>query len=199
MWKRGFPPCTLCRNVDWCCHYGKQNGVSLKIESRTTISAKSLQARLTLCDPVVCSPPDSSVHGILQTRILEWVVMSSSRGSFQPRNKTFLSYVSCIAGRFFTPSAIRQFSNFNFGCLLKKWKKKRCMHPIFSTVWFTLAKKWKPPAAAAAKSLQSCSTLCDPIDSSPPGSPTPGIVQARTLEWVAISFSNAWKWKVKGK
>ena len=55
------------------------------------------------------------------------------------------------------------------------------------------------PAAAAAKSLQSCPTLCDPIDGSPPGSIVPGILQARTLEWVAISFSNAWKWKVKGK
>ena len=54
-------------------------------------------------------------------------------------------------------------------------------------------------AAAAAKSLQSCPTLCDPINSSPPGSPVPGILQARTQEWVAISFSNAWKWKVKGK
>ena len=53
--------------------------------------------------------------------------------------------------------------------------------------------------SAAAKSLQSCPTLCDPIDGSPPGSPVPGILQARTLEWVAISFSNAWKWKVKGK
>ena len=50
-----------------------------------------------------------------------------------------------------------------------------------------------------AKSLQSCPTLCDPRDSSPPGSPVPEILQARTLEWVAISFSNAWKWKVKGK
>ena len=48
-------------------------------------------------------------------------------------------------------------------------------------------------AAAAAKSLQSCPTLCDPIDGSPPGSPVPGILQARTLEWVAISFSNAGK------
>ena len=46
-------------------------------------------------------------------------------------------------------------------------------------------------AAAAAKSLQSCPTLCEPIDNSPPGSPVPGILQARTLEWVAISFSNA--------
>ena len=54
-------------------------------------------------------------------------------------------------------------------------------------------------AAAAAKSLQSCLTLCDPKDSSPPGSPVPGILQARTLEWVATSLSNAWKWKVKVK
>ena len=54
-------------------------------------------------------------------------------------------------------------------------------------------------AAAAAKSLQSCPTLCDPIDGSPPGSLIPGILQARILEWVAISFSNAWKWKVKVK
>ena len=53
--------------------------------------------------------------------------------------------------------------------------------------------------AAAAKSLQSCLTLCDPINGSPPGSPVPGILQARTLEWVAISFSNAWKGKVKVK
>ena len=53
--------------------------------------------------------------------------------------------------------------------------------------------------AAATKSLQSCPTLCDPIDSSPPGSAVPGILQVRTLEWVAISFSNAWKWKVKVK
>ena len=50
---------------------------------------------------------------------------------------------------------------------------------------------WKHAAAAAAKSLQSCPTLCDPIDSSPPGPAVPGILQARTLEWVAISFSNA--------
>ena len=52
---------------------------------------------------------------------------------------------------------------------------------------------------AAAKSLQSCPTLWDPIDGSPPGSPVPGILQARTMDWVAISFSNAWKWKAKMK
>ena len=61
-------------------------------------------------------------------------------------------------------------------------------HPV---IWIS--------AAAAAKLLQSCLTLCDPRDGSPPGSPIPGILQARTLEWVAISFSNAWKWKVKVK
>ena len=60
---------------------------------------------------------------------------------------------------------------------------------------------WKQPisAAAAAKSLQSCLTLCNPIDGSPPGSSVLGILQARILEWAAISFSNAWKWKVKVK
>ena len=53
--------------------------------------------------------------------------------------------------------------------------------------------------SAAAKSLQLCPTLCDPTDGSPPGSPVPGILQARTVEWVAISYSNAWKWKEKVK
>ena len=56
---------------------------------------------------------------------------------------------------------------------------------------------WRSSLSAAAKLLQSCPTLCDPIERSPPGSPVPGILQARTLEWVAISFCNAWKWKVK--
>ena len=59
--------------------------------------------------------------------------------------------------------------------------------------------KAKQNNQGSAKSLQSCPTLCDPTDSSPPGFPVPGILQARTLEWVAISFSNAWKWKVKVK
>ena len=67
-----------------------------------------------------------------------------------------------------------------------------------NTFFFILFLLWFI-AAAAAKSLQSCPTLCNPRDGSPPGSPVPGILQARTLEWVAISFSNAWKWKVKVK
>ena len=80
------------------------------------------------------------------------------------------------------------------------------LHSICQKIWKTQQwpQDWKrsvffPAAAAAAKSLQSCPTLCDPIDGSPPGSSVPGILQARTLEWVAIFFSNAWKWKVKVK
>ena len=64
---------------------------------------------------------------------------------------------------------------------------------------FSWKKSYDQPAAAAAKLLQLCPTLCDPIDGSPPGSPVLGILQARTLEWVTISFSNAWKGKVKVK
>ena len=66
------------------------------------------------------------------------------------------------------------------------WGHKRVEHDLATAV-------------AAATLLQLCPTLCDPIDGSPPGSPVPGILQARILEWVAISFSNAWKWKVKVK
>ena len=67
------------------------------------------------------------------------------------------------------------------------------------SIWLQTVFMMKPAAAAAAKSLQSCPTLCDPMDGSPLGSPVPGILQARILEWVAISFSNASKWKVKVK
>ena len=98
--------------------------------AQTTVQ---FQSSPTLCDPIDGSPPGSSVPGILQARIVEWVAIS------------------------------------------------------FSILGTTAA------AAAAAKSLQLCQTLCDPRDGSPPGSPVPGILQARTLEWIAISFSNAGK------
>ena len=64
--------------------------------------AKSLQSSLTLCNPMDCSPPGSSVHGILQARILEWAAISSFRGSSQPRDQTCFLCGSCIAGRFST-------------------------------------------------------------------------------------------------
>ena len=76
-----------------------------------------------------------------------------------------------------------------------------CITGRFFTIWTTenshiiSCRTYK----VSAKSLQSFLTLCDPIDGSPPGSPVPGILQARTLEWMAISFSNAWKWKAKVK
>ena len=78
------------------------------------------------------------------------------------------------------------------------WKLIREFSTIRSWNSFELV-VCKDFAVAAAKSLQSCLTLCDPMDGSPPGSPVSGILQARTLEWVAISFSNEWKWKVKVK
>ena len=123
------------------------------------------QSCLTLCDPMDCSPPGSSGHGIFQARILKWVAISYSRGSSWARGWTC---VSCIG----------------------RWTHYHC------TTWEAQRRN---AAVAAAKSLQSCPTLCDPIDGSPSGSAVPGILQARTLERVAISFSNAWKWKVKEK
>ena len=76
-------------------------------------------------------------------------------------------------------------------CLTLIWRNSQALFRIFILPFFPLS-----AAAAAAKSLQSCPTLCDPIDGSPPGSPILRILKARTLEWVAIAFSNAWKWKV---
>ena len=70
---------------------------------------------------------------------------------------------------------------------------------LYSLCKFRYFLEWGIHAAAAAKSLQLCPTLCNPIDGSPPGSPVPGILQARTLEWVAVSFSSARKWKVNVK
>ena len=88
-----------------------------------------------------------------------------------------------------------------WGKILIPWK-----FPLFSISGMLISSYLYIPVSyfalcycCSAKSLQSCPTLCDPTDSSPPGSAFPGILQARTLEWVAISFSNAWKWKVKVK
>ena len=91
--------------------------------------------------------------------------------------------------------------------LLKEFKREGLFQEVALTIddYRKVCTQWHreepaaAAAAAAAKSLQSCPTLCDPIDSSPLGSAVPGILQARILEWVAIPFSNAWKWKVKVK
>ena len=89
-------------------------------------------------------------------------------------------------------------------CLILQYTK-HMLGKLFSTTWLLppvlqiSAQCYFINAAAAAKSCQSCLTLCNPIDGSPPGSSVHGILQARTLEWVAISFSSTWKWKVKVK
>ena len=78
------------------------------------------------------------------------------------------------------------------------WIRTKWHHPfLILLIWWALKGISCGSCAAAAKSLQSCPTLCDPIEGSLLGSPILGILQARTLKWVAISFSNAWKWKVK--
>ena len=136
-------------------------------------------------------------------RILECVAFSSSRGSSQPRGWTHLSYIGrrtlyCWATR--KANAIE-----NVDIKFLKWKTvklvniQRAIVNQISTKPTCISMDKYAAAAAAAKSLQSCLTLCDPIDGSPPGSPVPGILQARILEWVAISFSSAWRWKVKVK
>ena len=134
---------------------GKNTGVGchLLLQCRKVKSESEVpQSCPTFRDPMDCSPPGSSVHGIFQARVLEWVAISFSRGSSHPRDRT---HISCLLNR-------------QAGSL-----------PLVQP--------------AAATSLQSCPTLRDPIDGSPPGSPVPGVLQARTLEWVTISFSNAGK------
>ena len=100
-------------------------------------------------------------------------------------------------------------SNFFPVCLYLIWRSINSCSLVFLMSWLNYSDSatselykeasWLAAAVAAAKSFQSCPTLWDPIDDSPPGSPVPGILQARTLEWGAVSFSNAWKWKVKVK
>ena len=106
------------------------------------VKVKSLN-RVQLCDPMDCSLPCSSIHGIFQTRVLEWVAISFSRGSSQPRDRT---WVSCIVGRRFTVWATRE--------IPKKGNAKECSSSVqFSSV------------------AQSCMTLCDPMTCSTPGLP----------------------------
>ena len=139
-------------------------------------AAKSLQSCPTLCDPIDSSQPDSSVPGILQARILEWVAISFSNAWKWKVKVKSLSRVWLFA----TPRTAAYQAPLSMGFFRQEY-------------WSGV------PLLAAAKSLQSCLTLCNPIDGSPPGSPVPGILQARILEWVPIYFSNAWKIKVKVK
>ena len=109
------------------------------------------------CNPIDCSLPGSSVHGISQVRISEWVAISFSED---------------LTDWGLNPGPLH-------------WQADSLLGSPAAADGAATA------AATTAKSLQLCPTLCDPIDGSPPGSAVPGILQARTLEWVAISFSNA--------
>ena len=151
--------------------------ITFSLANWDTSVAKSLQSCLTLCYPMDGSPPGSPVPGILQARTLEWVAISFSNAwKWKVKGKS----VSCV-WLLATPwTAVYQAPPSMGFSRQEYWSGLQLHSP-----------SWDTAAAAAAKSLQSCSTLCNPIDGSPPGSPIPGILQARTLEWVAISFSNA--------
>ena len=167
----------------------------------------------TLCNPMDCGLPGFCVHGIFQARILEWLAIPFSMGSSWPRDRTL---VSCNAGEFFIVLATREahmsipISQFLLPHHFAPWYPYELTRELDSNQIYlqlccyrfivSLLNNWNwLIAAAATMSLQSCLTLCNPTEDSPPVSLVPGILQARTLEWVAISFSNAWKWKVKVK
>ena len=112
---------------------------------------------LTLCHPMDCSPPGSSFHGISQARILEWVSISFSRGSSQPRDQTCVSSID--------------------RWVLYHWANRKAPREAPRATW------------VCAKSLQLCLALCNLVYVSPPGSSVHGNLQARILEWVAMTSS----------
>ena len=123
----------------------------------------------------------------MPARLSALVFRSSSLRPLQPASCTVLA-ASCAHLLVTLPSGVP--------CAHCALPTAMCLADFLSSFSFLFS---LVVTASAAKSLQSCPTLCNPIDGSPPGSPIPGILQARTLEWVAISFSNASKWKVKVK
>ena len=140
----------------------------------------------TLCDPMDCSLPDFSVHGIFQARILEWVAVSFFRGSSWPRDWT---WVSCIVGKRFTVWATKKVrkqhiykTNFlYFWVLFQTELKKNFFNALIQVK--ILSQNYEVLVA------QLCQSLCNPVDWGSPGSSVCGTLQARMLEWIAISFS----------
>ena len=178
--------------------------------------AKSLQSCPTLCYFVDRSWPGSSVRGILQARILEGIAISFYRGSSQPRDQTCISYVSCIAGEFFTTSATWEAPWWGSCCsILSHWEGdnsnitvsrmcsvlgsnlngKRIWRRIDTCVCVTESFCCVPEANTtlliSCRSAQCCLTLCCLTDCRWPGCPVHGIFQARLLKWAAISCSRA--------
>ena len=149
-------------------------------------AAKSLQLCPTLCDPIDGSPPGSLVPGILQARTLEWLAISISY-AWKWKWKWSHSVVSDSLWPHGLSQARPPCPSPTPGGYLKSYLlnayRRKCVDYWPNLIQFSSA-------------AQSCPTLCDPIDGSPPGSPVPGILQARILEWVAISFSNTLLTKV---
>ena len=139
------------------------------------------KSRLTPCDPMDCSLPDSSVHGILQARILEWVVMPSSRGSNPGLlNCKWILYCLSHQGK---PKHSGLDSLSLLQGIVPTQELNQVLLPCKQSL-YQLSCQESPVLVA-----QSCPTLCDPMDCSPPGSSIHGILQTRILEWVAIPFS----------
>ena len=139
-----------------------------------SLNDRVVQLRPALCDPVDCSPPGSSVHGLILVKILEWVSMPSSYTEYRTQNTIRLVQVNLTI--FPSPGGAVAF------CIAS---------PKHIDLWIWQTSPQPHTAAATAKSLQPCLTLCDPTDGSSPGYTIRGILQARTLEWVAISFSTS--------
>ena len=138
-------------------------------EWQTAAAAKSLQSCLTLCDPIDGSPPGSSVPGILQARVLEWVAISFFNMYMHAK-----SLQSC-------PTLCDPIDSSPPGSSVPGILQARTLEWVAMSFF---------NACMHAKLLQSCLTLCNPMDSSPAGSSVHGILQARILEWLDISFSN---------
>ena len=135
--------------------------------------AKSLQSCLTLCDPMDCTPPGFSVHGILQARILEWLAVPSSRGSSQPRDQSCISYVSCFGRGFFIGPSRKP------ACCCK-----RHYLILLSDKYSILCVCVCVCVYVKLKVAQSCLALCDPMDYT-----VHGILWDRILEWIDFPFS----------
>ena len=164
-------------------------GVS--IEQQNKSESEAALSCPTLCDPMDCSPPGSSVHGIFQARVLEWVAIAFSRESSQPRD---LTWVSHTVGRCFTVWA-KLLSHFS--------RVRLCATPQMAA---SLPLPWDSPGKntgvgchfllqcmkvkSESEVAQSYPTLSDPMDCSLPGSSVHGLCQARVVEWGAIAFSS---------
>ena len=164
--------------------------------------AKSLQSCMNLWYPMDYSPPSSSVYGILQARILEWVSMPSSRGPFQPRGQTYVSYVCCVGKQVlyqqchqWSPNDIMLLLLLLLSCFSRVWlcaTPETAAHQAPPSLGFSRQEHWSglpfpsPMHESESEVTQSCPTLSDPMDCSPPGSSIHGIFQARVLEWGAI-------------